>query len=203
MALWGAHLVLDGRRVPPCLRWPANGRSPQHEFIAFAADLLWFTKRHRGHAPAHRGWSGAFKNEPGSAGWHATVLRQYLFVRARFGLAHWCSRGLALTVDQRLDLMTLPTTKMQADRRALRHDLVGKVQAALSADAQAHPDRSGATAAAAVADRRLRLWRTFVLSQRSVSRTARHWALVSGETVTRQAVAKQLEAIERALRRPP
>ena len=83
LTLWVLHLELDKRDIPPCLRWPANGDTPQTEFITLLADLLWVTKRHPGHKTLFRGWRGAFSHTPAMAEWHKTIHRQYLFVASR------------------------------------------------------------------------------------------------------------------------
>lgn len=201
VALWAVHLALERRGLPPCQRWPAIDATPQHEFVTFCADLHWLAKMLPGHVPAHRGWRGVFDAPLGSGAWHGTALRQYLFVAPRYSVAHWCARGLALSDAQRAPLMMLPTTKMRADRRGLDEYGFQTTRDALLADATVHPDRSRATTPASVAERRAALWRVFVLSQRNVSETARVWSIVTGQTITRQAVAKQIEAVNRALRR--
>ncbi len=62
-----------------------------------------------------------------------------------------------------------------------------------------HVDKSGARSPEAVARRRAFLWRVHVLTGRSATKTAAHWHNLTGERVTRQAVAKQIEIVGLAL----
>ena len=199
LPLWALHAELTRREVPPCQRWPGSRDDEQSEFITWVADLSWFARHHPDHQPGYRGWRGIFIHPLGSDAWHATAHRQFVFVRARYGLAHWCSKGLALSDSDRADLMTLPTKKMTADRRQLGPAAADDLRLALLDDAQAHPDRSGQRQPHAIADRRARLWQTYILAGRSATETARCWALITGVAISRQAVAKQTDAIQRAI----
>lgn len=192
LVLWAYHLELDRRNVPPCLRWPANESTLQDEFITWLADLLWFTKRHPSHVPRFRGWRGLLASPPASDAWHATAARQFLFVSSRYSVAYWCANGLGLSDAQRQDLMTLPTNAMQAERRQLAAGRWTAVGELLLSHAVQHPDRSGMRRPEDVAARRMRILRTFVLSGKSAAATANYWHLLSGETMTRQAVSKQV-----------
>jgi len=199
LMLWALHLELDRRGIPPCLRWPANDSTLQHEFITWLADMLWFTKRNPTHTPRFRGWRGLFDNPPASAKWHAAGARQFAFISARYSVAHWCATGLGLSEPQRHDLMTLPTSSMQAERRQLAPRQWATATQRLLSHATAHPDRSGRHSPERVASRRAALLRTFVLSQRSPTATAEHWQLVTGSRLSRQAVSKQIETISGAV----
>jgi hypothetical protein len=121
-----------------------------------------------------------------------------VYISERHGLAHWCSKGLALTDRQRTDLMTLPTKSMAADRRQLAPGAAADLLLALLADAHAHPDRSGQRQPQAIANRRAHLWQTFILAGRSMTKTAQHWALITEEPISRQALAKQVDAVRRS-----
>lgn len=199
LVLWALHLELNRRQLAPCLRWPANEATLQNEFMTWLADMHWFTKRNPAHEPRYRGWKGLFSSPPGSAKWHETAVRQYAHIRSSYSVSHWCANGLNLTVAQRQDLMTLPTTAMGAARRALRADQFAQTYAALLSHAMAHPDRSGARSAEAVAQRRATLLRVHILSGRSPTATAKNWKLLTGETTSRQAVAKQIDTIDAVL----
>jgi len=194
LMLWAQHLELDRRGIPPCLRWPANESTIQHEFITWLADVLWFTKRNPAHVPRFRGWKGLFTSLPTSAAWHAAATRQFMFVSSRYSVAYWCATGMGLSDGQRRDLMTLPTKAMEAERRKFAAAPFAVIQERLLSHAMQHPDRSGARTPDAVAARRARLLRTFLLSGRSASATAKNWHLLTGEALTRQAVAKQVGA---------
>lgn len=204
LLLWSLHLELDRRDIPPCLRWPANEDTPQAEFVTWLADLLWLTKRHPRHVPRFRGWQGLFKHAPASSAWHATAHRQYLFVAPRgYSVAHWCAKGLALTESQRQNLMALPTNAMRAERHPLQGDRLALTRERLLSHAIEHPDKSGRRRPEAIANRRAGLWRVFQLSGRNQTATAQHWHRLTGETLTRQAVAKQLAIVADALRDRP
>lgn len=201
LKLWALHLALDRRNVPPCLRWPANDTTPQDEFITLLADLLWFTQRNPTHRAAFKGWCDLLKLSPESAPWHAAALRQYLWASRRASSAHWYATGLDLDDDQRQELMAMPTNSMRASRRQLEPRAFRALRESLELHAQARPDRSGATAPLDVAERRARIWRTYVLAGRSPSRAAAYWRLITGETITRQALSKQVAIVEDAIRR--
>lgn len=200
LALWAMHLELARRDIPPAQRWPANQESAQAEFITWLADLHWIAMRYPGHEPRFRGWRGVFTHPPASPAWHATAHRQYLFVRPRYSVAHWCAKGLALTEPQRRDLLAMPTNAMQADRRPLRPEQFAAIRERLLNHAVAHPDRSGMRTPEAIANRRARLWRVFVLAGRDHTATAKHWRNLTGETLSRQAIAKQISAVADVLR---
>ncbi len=195
LLLWSLHLELDRRDIPPCLRWPANLDTPQNEFITFSADLLWFTKRNLFHETRFRGWRGLFLNKPASYKWHVTAHRQFLFVARRCGLAHWCSKGLALSDAQRQPLMLLPTRDMVTDRRQLKPELFATTRERLLSWSMAHRDRSGKYAPEVIAERRAKLWRVFILSGRDYTLTTRNWSKLTGETLSRQAVTKQVDSV--------
>jgi hypothetical protein len=199
LLLWAMHCELDKRSIPPCLRWPMNDASEQAEYLTWLADLLWFCKRHPGHKPTFRGWQGLFKNPPACTSWHQTAHRQFIFVGARYSLAHWCAKGIGLKEAQRQELMMLPTTEMQAERRQLRSDRFAATRARLLSAAISKPDKAAKHCPHAVADRRAVLWRVYLLSGRSQTATAKHWKLLTGNELTRQAIAKQLGIIRDSL----
>lgn len=200
LGLWALHLELDRRGIPPCLRWPANTDTPQAVFITLLADLLWIARRNVGHVSRFRGWQGLFKHPAASPTWHAVAHRQFLFVSTRYGLAHWCSKGLALGDAQRKELMMLPTRSMVADRRQLNPELLANMRDRLLGHAIERPDRSGRLSPEAIASRRTRLWCVFVLAGRDHTATARHWRTLTGEALSRQAVAKQTAIVRGVLR---
>jgi hypothetical protein len=201
LLLWAIHIVLDGRGVAPALRWPANDASPQGEYLTWLADMFWFAKRNHGHKPSYRGWQGLFTHPTASLKWHATAYRQYLFVAARYSIAHWCSKGIGLTEPQRSQLLTLPTNAMQSDRRQLCPERFEALQDRIASYAMQHPDRSRRHSPHAVANRRALLWRVFVLSARNHTATAMNWQLLTGESLSRQAVSKQIAMVAEMARR--
>ena len=199
ITLWAIHCELDRRNVPPCIRWPANNDSPQTGYITFLADMLWFCKRHPGHTLEFRGWRGLFTNAPASPAWHATAHRQYLYVWSRYSLSYYAAKGLMLSDADRIDLMTLPTKTMVAERRQLQPTEFSAIRVKLLSHSAEHPDRSGVRSFEDVANRRAGLWRLFLLSGKSQANTVRNWKLLMGETITRQAVAKQLSIVASVL----
>lgn len=199
LLMWAMHLELSRRNVPPCLRWPANDSNAQAEFITWLADIHWFANRHPLHQAQTRGWRDLLKQPPATARWHAHACRQYGHAEMRRGqrsLSHWCAHGMALTNAQRQELMTLPTKQMHAARGAIRGEHVGALELALSDHAVAHPDRSGKRQPDAIATRRGLMFRVHVLAGKSITTTASYWTLLTGEQVSRQAIAKQLAIID-------
>ncbi|MEJ6005091.1 hypothetical protein WG899_06005 [Paucibacter sp. AS339] len=205
LVLWAIHLELDRRDVPPCIRWPTNdGDGGQLEFITFLADLHWLCKRSPSHRPKFKGWSGAFKHSPDSQEWHLAAHRQYAWIMRRgLGLSHQCAKGLALVDEQRLDLMTLPTTAMQAERRKLQPGPFERTRVVLQSNALLKPDRSGRVLPRDSAERRAKLWRVYLLSGRRQTVTAVNWSLLTGECVTRQALMKTVQTVASILRIKP
>lgn len=192
LTLWAIHCTLDKRDIAPALRWPENDESPQAEFINYSADLLWFCKRNRSHFPLYRGWRGAFTNYPASPKWHATIHRQFVFLYSRYALSFKTAKGLALTDTQRQNLMVLQTNAMQSERRQLHTKKFAMFREHLLTHAVEHPDKSGLHRPEAIANRRAGLWRVYVLSGRDKTATSKNWQRLTGETMTRQAIAKQL-----------
>ncbi|MCV2358636.1 hypothetical protein LNV08_06560 [Paucibacter sp. TC2R-5] len=201
LVLWALHLELDKRDVPPCVRWPANeGDGGQLEFITFLADLLWICKRNPGHITNFRGWRGAFKHSPDSEAWHAIAHRQYIWLIKRGSLSHQCAKGLALVDGQRLDLMVLQTNSMQAERRKLQTREFEVIRVALQRHALLKPDRSKRMTPTKSAERRAKVWRVYLLSGRRQTAMAANWRLLTGETVSRQALMKTVVTVASVLR---
>jgi len=199
LLMWAIHLELDHRGVPPCLRWPGNAHTAQAEFITWLADLHWFAKRHPQHDAQHKGWRNLLAQAPATAKWHAHACRQYAYAERRRGsrsLSHWCAQGLALTDVQRQELMTLPTRSIEASRRAIQGEQWAKLKENLVSHASAHPDRSGKCNPDQVASRRAAMFRVHVLAGGAISTTSRYWTLLTGQRLSRQAIAKQLAAVE-------
>ncbi len=201
LMLWALHLELDKRGVPPCVRWPANDNTRQAEFITLLADLLWFCRRNPEHRPRFRGWRDLLTQPPASARWHQCAHRQFLFIAARRSVSHWCATGLDLSERQRQDLMTLETNAMRASRRVLDPRQFAALRGALERYSRRHPDKAGRVTPFQVASRRALLWRTYVLAGRSPTRAAEFWKLLSGEQLTRQAMAKQVALVAEILRK--
>lgn len=200
LTLWALHLTLDKRDVAPALRWPANTNDQQCEFVNFVADLHWFVKRNPGHKTGYRSWASLLRHPPASPAWHIVAHRLYLFISARHSIPHWCSRGLALSERQRLELTTLPTTAQQATRRQLQAERFAELRERLLTHAMEHPDKSGKRQPHEVANRRAAIWRTHLLSGKCQATTAKNWHLLTGHPLTRQALAKQIAIVEDVVR---
>lgn len=200
LSLWAIHVTLDKRDIPPCLRWPANRGDRQAEFVTWAADVLWLTKHNPQHRTKFRGWQRLFTQTPGSAEWLETAFRIYTAFAARQNLSAYSARGLALDDAQRQPLMMLPTSRMYAARQELQPAAFEQTRAHLLTTAMESPDKSGVHTPAEVAERRARIWRTHVLSGRRPAETARNWVALTGESISRQAIARLIDTTETVLK---
>lgn len=200
LTLWAIHMMLDKRDIAPCLRWPANRSDAQAEFVTWAADLLWFTKRNPLHRAQLRGWGRLFTQTPGSAEWLETAYRVFKAMYGRRSLASYTTRALSLEDAQRQPLMTLPTSRMFAARQELQPAVFEQIRVHLLTSAMESPDKSGARTPATVAERRARLWRVHVLSGKQPAETARNWVALTGEDISRQVIARQISATEAVLK---
>lgn len=200
LTLWALHVNLDKRDIAPCLRWPGNLETPQMHLVTWLADLLWLAKRNRGHLAKFRSWQRLMQDEPGSALWLARAHRIFIAMYGRQNVSAYTARGLALSPEQRHALMTLPTSRMVAVRLGLRAEAFAETREVLLTHSMAHPDKSGAHTPDSIANRRARLWRVHVLLGKRPAETARNWAALTGETATRQVIARQLDTIEAVLK---
>ncbi len=90
----------------------------------------------------------------------------------------------------------MPTAAMVRERRGLLGAAFSDLQQRLIDHAYRHPDRARVHTPEQVGVRRARLYRVHALSGRSPTRTATLWKVLTGEALTRQAVANQIaEAI--------
>lgn len=199
LTLWALHSQLDKRGIAPCLRWPGNMDTPQLQFVSWLADLLWFTRRNRAHRAKFRNWQRLMQGEPGSAAWLEQAYWIFKGMYGRQNVSSYTARGLGLDPDQRQDLLTLPTSRMVEARRKVQPTAFAEVRQVLLSHAMAHPDKAGTHTPDAIANRRALLWRTHVLTGRRPAETARHWALLTDETTTRQVIARQLTTIQTVL----
>ena len=189
--LWSLHEELMRRGVPPVLRGPRPWHlGAQGRLIELAADLAWLSVTEPGHAARH-GLARAILRTPwGSSGWWALVLRQF----GRSGHVRGLVLALGLTEPQRLHLRTLRTAAGARLFERLHGEgfglLVGELETALLRC----PDKSGRTDPRTTATRRAQLWRVHRLLGAGAAETARTWATLSGEVLTRQGAARQLDA---------
>ncbi len=195
--LWALHMELMGRGIPPILRGPRPWHlGAQGRLVELAADLAWLSVTEPGHAARH-GLARAILRTPwGSSGWWALVLRQF----GRSGNVRGLVLALGLAEPQRLHLRTLRTAAGARLFERLHGEgfglLVGELETAL----RQCPDKSGRTDPRATAIRRAQLWRVHRLLGSGAADTARTWAALSGEVLTRQQVAKQLAVTETVAR---
>ncbi len=199
LTLWALHVHLDKRDIPPCFRWPANRSDAQAEFISWLADLLWLAKRNPLHCAKFRGWQQLFTLPPGSGAWLEVAYRVFKAMYVRQNLSSYTTRALELDDAQRQELMMLPTSRMFAARLELQPAAFEQTRAHLLTSAMENPDKSGARTPAEVAERRARIWRTHVLSGRRPAETARNWVALTGESISRQAIARLIDTTEAVL----
>ncbi len=200
LTLWALHVQLDKRGIAPCLRWPGNLETPQMQFVSWVADLLWFTKRNSNHRAKFRNWQRLLNTAPASAQWLESAYRIFIAMYGRQNVSSYTARGLALTPEHRQHLMTLPTSRMVSVRQMLRSESFAQTREELLTHAMANPDKSGTHTPDSIANRRARLWRVHVLLGKRSAETARNWAALTGETATRQVIARQLDTIEAVLK---
>ena len=195
LQLYLMHLMLDNRGVGPCLRWPARQDHPQFMYLNWLADVLWLAKRQPGHQPLYNRWNRLFVAAPLSAVWHKTAHWAYGSKSAGcFGQGHYFAKGLGLSDEQRQDLMTMPTSKMRANRRLIAR--LPEFKAAMLEHAQNHPDKSGAQTPERVSERRGQIMSGYLLSGRSKVKGCAYHAALYGESLSRQTYTRQLQAIE-------
>jgi hypothetical protein len=200
LTLWALHVHLDKRNIAPCLRWPANRCDPQAELISWQADLLWFAKRNPKHHARFKSWQRLLKLPPGSAAWLEVGYRVFKSMYERQNLSSYTTRALELDDAQRQELMMLPTSRMFAARLELQPAAFEQTRAHLLTSAMENPDKAGVHTPAEVAERRARLWRVHVLSGKQPAETARNWVALTGEGISRQAIARQIQTIEAILK---
>ncbi len=191
LMLWALHLVLDARGVPPCLRGPHRQDTQQIAFVSWLADLLWFVRRHPTHRPTYKRWRGLFENVCGSDRWHRVARWVY---RSGRGSGHYYGKGLGLSDADRQPLVTMISNSMRGDRIMLAR--LPEIRERLHAHAVSHRDRSGAHSPGEVTSRRTELLRVFLLAGRSPTLAADYRAVLSGDRVSRQALTRQIQAIE-------
>lgn len=198
MILWALHHQCEQRGIPPVLRWPGQQIGPQGDLLDLAADVRWIQRQHPYHRASARGWQAVLKAEPGSSTWHDHLHRQFLYVYPR-GMWWKAADGLGLSDAQRQELITMPTAKIRSERLGLSGQRFTDLHQRLLDHAYRHPDRARRHTPELVAQRRARLYRTHILTGCSPARTAKFWALTTGEAMTRQAVAHQVAAVEAIL----
>ena len=192
MTAWALQVELNARNVPPCLRPWMPARSLQSEFLATLVDLHWLATRHPEHPTKHQRLSGVFRYPVQDDRWHRVSLWAYRQCR---GQRHALAARLALTDAMRCQTRTMPSRHQSGDRRMLGKQL-STMKDALYRHALAHPDKSGATTAEAVAERRARLVHSFVTMGRNQIDTVTALRVIDGTSMSRQTLVRQLRAAQ-------
>ena len=191
LLLWAIHLRLDRLDIPPCLRWPKRTDTPQEAYVTSLADILWFTKRNPTHQPFFKRWSGLFTNQPGSNKWHAVAHWAY---NSGQQAGHYHAMGLGLGDADRQPLMTMISKSMRKDRAVLQR--LPALRDRIWLHAMEHPDRSRSHTPSEIADRRTTLLRMYLLAGKNQTLASRLHRCLTGKEISRQSIARHLEAIE-------
>lgn len=207
LTLWAIHCQLEKRDIAPAQRWPGNVGTDQMLFVSWCADMSWFAKHHPDHAPHFcKNWPQLLKLKPRSTEW----LEKCFWLFAQTSTTAGCpvsfktARALALTNDQRIDLLTCPTSAMVNARRELAPEKLEAIKDRLLRYAIAHPDKAnkaGKYKSTDIASRRANLYLVHILSGSHATTTARNWQALTGKTLARQTVNDRINALENALRR--
>ena len=118
------------------------------------------------------------------------VLRQF----GRSGDVRALVLALRLSDNQRQHLRALQTATRTRLFEKLHGDSFGRLVDCIETALRDRPDKSGRTDPRATAIRRAQLWRVHRLLGAGAADTARTWAALSGEVLTRQQAHKQLVA---------
>lgn len=200
LMLWALHGTLDKRGIAPCLRWPKNDSTPQAVFITWLADVQWLVTRNPAHRAKFKSWQRLFIEAPDSPAWRKKAYWIFVGMYGHQNLSSYGARGLGLDTAQRQPLMSFPTAAMVKARLELQLAEFEQTREQLYSYSIEHPDSSGQRTPEAIAERRARLWRMFILSGKNIAATADNWRLTTGEPLTRQAALKQINTIKGILK---
>lgn len=190
--LWEIHKELMRRGIPPVLRGPRPWHlGPQGRFIEVCADVAWLQATDPGHRPRYRLAKAIFKTPWGTNKWWPLMLRQF----GRSGDVRGLALALALSDNQRQHLRAVQTAARARLFERLHGDGFGQLVNCIETALRERPDKSGQTDPRTTAIRRAQLWRVHRLLGEGPSGTATTWKALSGETLTRQQVARQLDAV--------
>jgi hypothetical protein len=199
---WFIHNALTNQSIAPVLRGDLDYGDPQLDLIRFAADIKWLQTKDRVQ-PVAAAWRRIWAYPVGDRRWHEGVFRIWRAAYMGNRLAHYVAQGLGLDAGQRHQLLTLPTQAQARERQRLRGDAMAQLRDNIYTHALTKPDKSGKKSPEHVTELRIQLWAVHVKCGRSPSVTAAALTAIRGERVTRQAVSKQLEIIERVPRLVP
>lgn len=194
LILWEIHQELDRRDIPPAFRHSKNQDTGQIRFITWLADLHWHTRRAR-HGPRFRSWRRLF--DAAGDSWHENAKNVFDFGWRGHKNASYYAKGLALTDDHRLDLMTIKTSKQIARQRQLKQSV--EMRRAIASHAIANAGRLSKERRPDQTTRdRYLIWKTYMLADQSPTIAARMFEAIYGEQMTRQKVQKQMSAVNQA-----
>lgn len=197
LMLWEIHQELERRGIPPAYRYPRNDDSDQAKYVTWLADAHWHTRRTGAAKEVHKSWKRLFDTANDS--WHTTARSVYVYGWRMSAKAGYFATRLALDDADRLDLMTMRSGRQVARQRQLHQ--ADEMHHAISSHATANAGRLAKDRRPTDTTRdRWRIWRTYLLADKSPTRTAAMFTAIYGEKMTRQKVQKQLAAIDQAWR---
>lgn len=191
---------LTKRGIPPAFRGtpqPANCLNKRYDLLVY--DLRWLRRQHSEHVRVVRYRRCEKLLSFGEADFHREA--EYAFYEGR--RPAWKLVGsLNLTESQQWDsywLRSAPIARRHRETEAMRN----RVLAALRDDLQTTRRTAAFTNedAEATLQRRCDLWVCSRMTDGSPSQTARRYEQMTGQLITRQATAKQLEKVRTVLRK--
>lgn len=194
LMLWEIHHELERRGIPPIFRHPRNDDTGQMRFVTWLADLYWHTRRTDPPEKVYRSWKRLFG--PADDSWHDKARIVFEHGWRRGALATYCTKGLCLTDDDRLDLMTIKTTRQLARQRQLKQS--DEMRFAIASYAAQHPDKTGKRRPNEITRDRCLIWKIYLLADQRDTMTAQMFTAIYGEKMTRLKVQQQIAAVKKA-----
>jgi len=195
LMLWEIHLNLEHRGIPPAFRYPKNDSTDQALFLAWLADVHWHTRRYRATNEVHKNWKRLFASADDS--WHTTARSVYVFGWRQSCKPGYYATRLGLDDAYRLNLMTMKTVRQVARQRQLHQ--ANEMRHAILSHATANAGRLSKGRRPADTSRdRCRIWKTYLIADKSPTTTASMFTAIYGEKMTRQKVQKQIAATNQA-----
>ncbi|MGJ9419416.1 hypothetical protein ACHAC9_16895 [Massilia sp. CMS3.1] len=194
LMLWEIHQELERRGIPPIFRFTRNDDSGQMRFVTWLADLYWHTRRIDAPEKVYRSWKRLFGHADDS--WHEKARIVFEHGWGRGALATYCTKGLCLTDNDRLDLMTIKTTRQLARQRQLKQS--DEMRFAIASYATQHPDKTGKRRPNEITRDRCMIWKTYLLADQRDTLTAQMVTAIYGEKMTRLKVQQQIAAVKKA-----
>ena len=192
LTFWALQLLLDARDIPPCLRLPKRDESDQLLFLTWLADVAWFVKRNPRHQTFYGRWQGLLRNGRRTEKWHKVAI--WVYRAGHQGPSHYHSKGIGLSDVQRQPMMTMLSNASRSHRRILHR--LPELGDQILLRCLENPDRAGRFSAEDVRDRRVKILQVFMLAGRNKTLAADYYRKATGQQLSRQALTRQLEAIE-------